>query len=82
MGADPVKLGIVASLNQPGANITGVYQFYGALGGKRLERLRELVPSASLIAVLTNPKIPTPRIISSISRTRRVRWDSASSSFP
>jgi putative ABC transport system substrate-binding protein len=58
MGADPVKLGIVASLNQPGANITGVYQFYGALGGKRLERLRELVPSASLIAVLTNPKNP------------------------
>jgi putative tryptophan/tyrosine transport system substrate-binding protein len=58
VGADPVKLGIVASLNRPGANITGVYQFYGALGGKRLERLRELVPSASLIAVLTNPKNP------------------------
>src|SRR5262249_35212713 len=58
MGADPVKLGVVASLNQPGGNVTGVYQFYGALGGKRLELIRELVPRASLIAVLTNPKNP------------------------
>jgi putative ABC transport system substrate-binding protein len=58
MGADPVKLGVVASLNHPGGNVTGVYQFYGALGGKRLELIRELVPAASLIAVLTNPKNP------------------------
>ena len=58
MGADPVKLGVVASLNQPGGNITGVYQFYGALGGKRLEIIRELVPKASLIAILSNPKNP------------------------
>jgi putative tryptophan/tyrosine transport system substrate-binding protein len=58
MGADPVKLGVVPSLNRPGGNVTGVYQVYGALGGKRLELIRELVPKASLIAVLTNPKNP------------------------
>jgi ABC-type uncharacterized transport system substrate-binding protein len=54
MGADPVKLGVVASLNQPGGNLTGLMQFYGALGGKRLELIRELVPAAPFIAVLTN----------------------------
>jgi putative ABC transport system substrate-binding protein len=58
MGADPVKLGVAASLNQPGGNVTGVYQFIGALGGKRLELIRELVPGASLIAILANPKNP------------------------
>jgi putative ABC transport system substrate-binding protein len=58
MGADPVKHGVVGSLNRPGGNLTGLMQFYGALGGKRLELIRELVPAASLIAVLTNPKNP------------------------
>ena len=55
MGADPVQLGVVSSLNQPGGNLTGVTQFYGTLGGKRLELLRELVPAASIIGVLTHP---------------------------
>jgi len=58
MGADPVKLGVVASLNRPGGNVTGVYQYYGALGGKRLELIREIVPSLILLSVLSNPNNP------------------------
>jgi putative ABC transport system substrate-binding protein len=58
MGADPVKLGVVASLNRPGSNVTGMYLYYGALGGKRLELIRELVPSLAVLAVLSNPNNP------------------------
>jgi putative ABC transport system substrate-binding protein len=54
-GADPVQLGIVDSLNRPGGNITGITNYFGALGGKRLELLRELVPGADLIGYLLNP---------------------------
>src|SRR5829696_5626723 len=45
-------------MNKPGGNATGVFQYFGALGGKRLELLRELVPGASLVAVLSNPNNP------------------------
>jgi putative tryptophan/tyrosine transport system substrate-binding protein len=58
MGADPVTSGIVPSLVRPSGNITGVSQYYGALGGKRLEMLREIVPTAAIIAVLTDPNNP------------------------
>ena len=54
-GIDPVTSGLVMSLNRPGGNATGVYIFQQVLEGKRLGLLRELVPAATLIAVLLNP---------------------------
>jgi putative ABC transport system substrate-binding protein len=59
-GGDPVKAGLVASLNRPGANLTCVALFSFSLGAKRLELLREAAPGAKLIAVLVNPSNPDP----------------------
>jgi putative tryptophan/tyrosine transport system substrate-binding protein len=55
MGGDPVQAGLVASLNRPGGNLTGVTSLAGELGPKRLELLHELIPAATNIAVLLNP---------------------------
>ena len=56
---DPVENGLVKSLDRPGGNATGVSLISGALGGKQLGVLRELVPAARLIAFLVNPANPT-----------------------
>jgi putative ABC transport system substrate-binding protein len=54
-GADPVGIGLVASMNRPGGNLTGVTSLNLQLGPKRLEVLRELDPSATVFALLNNP---------------------------
>jgi putative ABC transport system substrate-binding protein len=55
---DPVATGLVASLNRPGGNVTGVYSLANELGTKQLGLLREFVPAASMIALLVNPETP------------------------
>jgi ABC-type uncharacterized transport system substrate-binding protein len=57
-GGDPVKDGLVTSLNRPGGNVTGVVFFSEMLGTKRLDLLRQLIPKAKAIAVVVNPATP------------------------
>jgi putative ABC transport system substrate-binding protein len=61
-GADPVKLGLVDSLNQPRGNLTGVSTLISSLGPKQLELLHELLPGLSKVALLVNPSNLNSRI--------------------
>jgi putative ABC transport system substrate-binding protein len=58
VGSDPAQLGLVASLNRPGGNATGVTTLNAEVGPKRIEYLKELVPGTTNVALLTNPLNP------------------------
>jgi putative ABC transport system substrate-binding protein len=58
-GGDPVRSGLVASLNRPGGNVTGVVFFGAALGAKRLDLVRQIMPKATTIAMLVDPNSPS-----------------------
>jgi putative ABC transport system substrate-binding protein len=58
VGVDPVKLGLVASLNRPGGNMTGITNLNVEVGPKRLQLLHELLPASTTISLLVNPTVP------------------------
>jgi len=58
-GADPVQLGLVTSLNEPGSNVTGITQLNLEVSPKRLELLHEIMPAARLVVLVVNPRNPT-----------------------
>jgi putative ABC transport system substrate-binding protein len=65
-GTDPIALGLVASLNRPGGNLTGVASLVDETGPKRAELVRELLPTTSVIALLLNPANPAADTMSSV----------------
>jgi putative ABC transport system substrate-binding protein len=67
-GFDPIALGLVTSLSRPGGNLTGVSILNTELGPKRIELLRELLPTAAAIALLANPQNPNLETLTQITR--------------
>jgi len=67
-GADPVDVGLVASLNRPGGNVTGVTSLNMEVAPKRLELLHELLPSVTTMALLVNPAVPLAGPVSRLSQ--------------
>jgi putative ABC transport system substrate-binding protein len=65
IGADPVALGLVTSLNRPGGNVTGVTSLTVEVGPKRLEVLHQVVPTATAVALLVNPTSPFAETLTS-----------------
>ena len=76
LASDPVALGLVASLNRPGGNVTGLTSLNKEMGPKRLELLHEVVPTATIIALLMNPTSPNLETLSkdmqAVARTLRL----------
>lgn len=71
-GSDPVQNGLVAMLNRPGANVTGVSGLITELLPKRLELLHELVPAATSIGYLVNPETAVEQLVLLTQKRRRV----------
>ncbi len=59
IGEDPVRIGLVASLNRPGGNVTGASFFAGALVAKQIELVHDLLPNAASVVMLVNPDNPS-----------------------
>jgi len=71
-GSDPVAMGLVASLNRPGANVTGIAALAAELSPKQLQLLREVVPDASRFGVLVDPAVPaTPSVTTDLQAAAR-----------
>jgi putative tryptophan/tyrosine transport system substrate-binding protein len=71
-GGDPVALGLVASLNRPGANVTGIAALVTELSPKQLQLLRELIPNAAVFGVLVDPAFPdTQSVIADLQAAAR-----------
>ena len=72
-GSDPVRDGLVASLNRPGGNLTAASFFSGALGGKRLELLRQLLPKAYFATLYAKPA-GRPIVDTFVKEFKQTKW--------